>query len=269
MIGPKSSERGAATNLSSPSLSIENGVATIVLNRPAQRNRLENADLAVLLQHFAQVDADSSVRVLVLTANTHGQHKPVFCAGYDISGFDEDGAEAVPFERVADALAELRPITVCALNGSVYGGATDLFLACDLRMALAGVEFRMPANALGLHYYPSGLRRYVASFGLSFAKRAFLTARALTVEQLWKTGCLEGLAPIGDFDRELQRLIQDVACLAPLAAQSTKASLNEISVGVYDVERLRAREMRAANSLDFAEGRRAFQERRQPLFLGQ
>jgi len=205
---------------------------------------------------------------VVLTANTHGQPKPVFCAGYDISGFDEDEAERIPFERVVDALAELRPITVCALNGSVYGGATDLFLACDLRLAVAEVEFRMPANALGLHYYPSGLRRYIACFGLSFTKRAFLTARAFTVEQLWQTGCLEALVPIADFQHELRQLIHDVANLAPLAAQSTKASLNEIGVGVYDLEQLRDREMRAASSLDFAEGRRAFQERRRPIFVG-
>ncbi len=56
---------------------------------------------------------------------------------------------------MADALAALRPITVCALNGSVYGGATDLVLACDLGIGLTGIEFRMPATALGLHYSPA------------------------------------------------------------------------------------------------------------------
>jgi enoyl-CoA hydratase/carnithine racemase len=77
--------------VSAPLLHIQEGVATITLNRPAQRNRLENEDLQTLLAHFQQVNQDQSVRVVVLTANTAGQPKPVFCAGYDIGGFDEEG----------------------------------------------------------------------------------------------------------------------------------------------------------------------------------
>ena len=144
---------------SSPVLQIADGIATITLNRPAQRNRLENNDLKTLLAHFAAVNQDAHVRVVVLTANTAGQPKPVFCAGYDIGGFSESAPDKLPFENVPDALASLRPVTVCALNGSVYGGATDLVLACDLRLGLKGIEWRMPATALGLHYYASGLQR--------------------------------------------------------------------------------------------------------------
>jgi enoyl-CoA hydratase/carnithine racemase len=57
-------------------------------------------------------------------------------------------------------------------------------LACDLRIGLLGIEWRMPATALGLHYYPSGLQRYVSRFGLAATKRAFLTARPFTDRQL-------------------------------------------------------------------------------------
>jgi enoyl-CoA hydratase/carnithine racemase len=53
---------------------------------------------------------------------------------------------------VPETLARARPVTICALNGSVYGGATDVVLACDLRIGLQGLEWRMPATALGLHY---------------------------------------------------------------------------------------------------------------------
>jgi enoyl-CoA hydratase/carnithine racemase len=111
---------------SAPVLSIAGNVATITLNRPVQRNRLENSDLQTLLEHFDAVNEAVSVRVLVLTANTTGQPKPVFCAGYDIGGFSELGGGAIAFEKVPDELARLRPVTLCALNGSVYGGATDM-----------------------------------------------------------------------------------------------------------------------------------------------
>jgi len=258
----------ALAQASAPVLRIEDGVATITLNRPAQRNRLENADLKALLAHFETVNQNPQVRVLVLTANTSGQPKPVFCAGYDIGGFDEPGHGATFFEEIPDALAALRPVTICALNGSVYGGATDVVLACDLRIGLQGIEWRMPATALGLHYYPSGLQRYVSRFGLAGAKRAFLTARPFSAEQLNAMGLLEALVTPQEWDATLQALVQDVLALAPLAVQETKKSLREIETGQADVARLREREHMTSRSADFAEGRAAFAERRKPVFVG-
>ena len=257
------------TNDSSPPLlHISEGVARITLNRPAQRNRLENVDLATLLQQFEQINTDETVRVLVLTANTHGQPKPVFCAGYDIGGFSVNAQGSTALEKVPEALAAMRPITICALNGSVYGGATDLVLACDLRIALHGIEWRMPAAALGLHYYPSGLQRYVSHFGIAAAKRAFLTARVFDESQLHAVGIFESWHSAEEWGSSMQALVDEVLALAPLAAQATKQSLNEIAAGSYDEHRLRQRETASTHSEDFAEGLAAFAERRQPIFKG-
>jgi enoyl-CoA hydratase/carnithine racemase len=253
---------------SAPVLAIEAGVATITLNRPAQRNRLDNGDLQLLLEHFEAVESDASVRVLVLTANTSGQPKPVFCAGFDIGGFDENGHGSTFFEQIPDKLAGLRPVTICALNGSVYGGATDIVLACDLRVGLDGMEWRMPATALGLHYYPSGLQRYVSRFGVLAAKRAFLTARPFSTAQLQALGLFEAVSDAAGWDSTLGALVQDVLALAPLAVQETKRSINEIASGDYNEHRLREREHMSCASADFAEGRAAFAERRKPVFQG-
>ena len=253
---------------SAPVLHTAGGVATITLNRPAQRNRLENGDLATLLAHFEAVNQETSVRLLVLTANTAGQPKPVFCAGYDIGGFNEPGHGATAFEKVPDALAVMRPITLCALNGSVYGGATDVVLACDLRVGLQGIEWRMPATALGLHYYPSGLQRYISRFGVSATKRAFLTARPFDWQQLERLGLFEAFVTAQDWQATQQSLVQDILALAPLAAQETKKSLNEIASGAIDWPALREREALTSTSADFAEGRAAFAERRKPVFVG-
>ncbi len=258
---------GAALS-TAPLLHIADGVATLTLNRPAQRNRLENTDLSVLLQHFEHINNDEDVRVVVLTANTQGHPKPVFCAGYDIGGFKDANHGSTAFEKVPEALNQLRPITICALNGSIYGGATDLVLACDLRLALAGIEWRMPAAALGLHYYPSGLQRYVSHFGIAAAKRAFLTARFFSSADLQALGLFESFSSAADFPTQLQTLVNDVLALAPLAAQAMKRSLNEIAAGHYDEAALRERELQSSQTEDFSEGVKAFAERRKPVFKG-
>jgi enoyl-CoA hydratase/carnithine racemase len=251
-----------------PLLHIDGSVATITLNRPARRNSLGDDDLRALLAHFDAINANLAVQAVMLTANTSGQPKPVFCAGYHVSGFESDEHDPNFFEQIPDALERLRPISICAMNGSVYGGATDLMLACDLRLGLFGAELRMPAAALGLHYYPSGLRRYVSRLGLNLAKRAFLTGKAIPLEALQSANLFEALLSADDFDAGVQACVQGVLSMAPLAMQSTKASLNELAAGHYHEEALRAREVLTANSRDFAEGRQAFAERRPARFEG-
>ena len=144
-----------------PGLTVSDAVATVTLRRPAKLNRLTLEDLNMLQAHCDRLERDEAVRVVVLTAETFDQKEPVFSAGYDIGGFDAQAHDPNLFENTVERIARLPQVVIAGLNGSVYGGATDLILACDLRIALAGSQFRMPACALGLHYYPSGLRRYV------------------------------------------------------------------------------------------------------------
>lgn len=254
---------------SAPVLQIADGVATLTLNRPAQRNKLENGDLQCLLDQLDAIERDPQVRVLVLTANTAGQPRPVFCAGYDIGGFETEGRGSGFFEQVPQRLAQLRPVTLCALNGSVYGGATDLVLACDFRVAMQGMHWRMPACALGLHYYPSGLRRYVSRLGLQWSKRAFLLGEALRVEDLAATGVFETVAAPADFEAALQAVVAPLLRMAPSALKATKQSLNEIAAGLYSEPALKERSRQSVYSQDFAEGRAAFAEKRAPRFTGQ
>jgi enoyl-CoA hydratase/carnithine racemase len=252
-----------------PLLHREGAVATLTLRRPSRRNSIGDDDLAALRGHLAAIDADTAVRVVLLQAAPAGGARPVFSAGYDVGGFAQ-AADAGPagFEQLCDAFEALRPVTVCALGGSVYGGATDLVLACDLRVARAGIEWRMPAAALGLHYYAGGLRRYVARLGVDAAKRAFLAGRALGVDELDRLGLFEAVVPAEAFDAAVDDLVRRVAALAPLAAQATKRSLNEIAAGRSDLAVLRGREAVTQGSADFAEGRAAFAERRPPRFTG-
>ena len=167
-----------------------------------------------------------------------------------------------------DALARLRPVTICALNGSVYGGATDVVLACDLVLAQQGLEWRMPACAIGLHYYGSGLQRYVQKMGLSLSQRAFLLGLALPFEQLQACGLFHALVSESQFEDHLHQMLQQVLSLAPLAVQATKQSLLDVANDAIDTAVLQTREAMSQRSADFAEGRLAMQERRRPQFQG-
>jgi enoyl-CoA hydratase/carnithine racemase len=249
-----------------PLLNIADGIATITLNRPAHRNRLHNEDLLQLMTYFQELNTNAAVKVVVLSANVLAE-KPVFSAGYHL-GEDEKASKDATFEIVTDTLENLRPITICALNGSVYGGATDFALACDFAIGVQGMEMRMPAAALGLHYYPGGIMRYVSRLGLATTKRAFLTAGTFNDTELLAIGYVMQLASSAEHAPAVQQLAKKILKLAPLAMQTLKCSLNEVARGDYSPERLRARQHLTQISQDFAEGKLAFAQRRAANFRG-
>jgi enoyl-CoA hydratase/carnithine racemase len=250
-----------------PQLALHSGRATITLNRPEHHNRLHGEDLLALQHHFAALQADPGVRLLVITGAGRS-----FCSGFHVGDFDRAGA--VPgagpqlFEQTVEALEALTVPTLCRLNGSVYGGATDLALACDFRVGVHGMALRMPAARLGLHYYPSGLRRYVSRLGLATAKRLFLLAESLPAAELLALGYLDRLVPATQLDAEVQTIADALAAGAPLALRGMKASLDEIARGEYHLSRLREREALCANSDDLREGKAAFADKRAPRFSG-
>src|SRR5205085_5774319 len=103
---------------------------------------------------------------------------------------DRDG-----FERMVDRLEALRVPTIAALNGSVYGGATDLALACDFRIGVEGMRLAMPAARLGIVYYASGIERYVSRLGIAAAKKMFMTAQPIETAELLRIGYLDEAVP--------------------------------------------------------------------------
>jgi enoyl-CoA hydratase len=242
----------------------DDGVAVITLARPAHLNRLHREDLLALQGHVARLRDEPAARALVLTGEGR-----VFCAGFHLGQLgDAPDADPQLFERTVDALEALPLPTVARLNGSVYGGATDLALACDFRVGVQGMELRMPAARLGLHYYPSGLRRFVTRLGMGAAKRLFLLADTVPAEDLLAMGYLDRCVPAATLDDAVRHLTGALAANAPLAVRGMKASLDDLAGGREDPATLRAREAACAASDDLREGLQAFAERRDPQFRG-
>jgi enoyl-CoA hydratase len=249
--------------MSQPTLTLaDDGVATIRLNRPQHLNRLHREDLQVLQRQLAALAVEPRARVLVLT----GQGR-AFCAGFHIGELEGEDDPRL-FEATVDALEALPLPSIARLNGSLYGGATDLALACDFRVGVRGMELRMPAARLGLHYYASGLRRSITRLGLPAAKRLFLLAEALPADALQALGYLDELVDSDALDAAVARLVQSLAANAPLAVCGMKQSLDELARGAADLTRIAARVARCAASDDLREGRAAFAQRRTPVFRG-
>jgi enoyl-CoA hydratase len=260
-----------ATASTVPVVTIADGRATVRLNRPREHNRLEPGDLAVLRETFSRIDHDPNVRVLVLTGTGKS-----FSSGYHIGALVErkasgeaEGQADDTFETVVNRLETLRVPTIAALQGSVYGGATDLALACDFRIGVEGMRMLMPAARLGIIYYPSGIERYVNRLGVAAAKRLFLTAEPIEVEEMRRIGYLDEIVPVDELAARVDALAGALAANAPLALAGLKRAINEVAAGRLDRDALADARAGCTASDDHAEALKAWSEKRKPVFRGQ
>ncbi len=211
-----------------PKLQIEGPRATIRLCRPAEHNRIDPEDLDVLLDHLRRIAAQDGVRVLVLT----GTGNETFSSGYTIQAVRERLDSR--FEVMLDELESLPVPTICALNGSVYGGATDMALCCDFRIGVDGTRMCMLAARFGLHYYPGGIRRFVTRVGLSAAKKLFLTAQTIDAEEMLRIGFLTELTRFDRLEELVTRYVNAILECEPGVLRSMKHSLNQWADGHVD-----------------------------------
>ena len=253
-----------------PIVTIAEGRATIRLNRRREHNRLEPSDLAILGEAFTRIDRDPGIRVLVLTSTGKS-----FSSGYHIgallerkAGKPEPGQADDTFETVVNRLEALRLPTIAAMQGSVYGGATDLALACDFRIGVAGMRMLMPAARLGIIYYPSGIERYVNRLGVAAAKKLFLTAEPIEAEEMLRIGYLDEIVSRDELAPRVDALCATLAANAPLALAGLKRAINETAAGRLDRDALAIARAGCSGSDDHAEALKAWSEKRKPVFRG-
>ena len=257
-----------AEEASAPVFEIKGARATIRLNRPKHLNRLQSEDLGDLMKLFDRIEADGAIRVLVLTGTGRA-----FSAGYDLNSVADRATSAreqqsagSAFEVVVDRLEDLGVPTICRLNGGVYGGSTDLALACDFRIGVDSAEMFMPAARLGLHYYKSGIARYVSRLGVDNAKLLFLTAQKIGAPEMLRIGYLTAMVPEEALDEEVDRLATILAGNAPKAMAGMKRAINEFARGELDAAAVETRYRDSMQGSEIKEGVAAFAEKRPPKF---
>lgn len=249
---------------SQPRLDIDGKVATITLKKAEFANRLSVEDLKKIRDHIEHVNQLDSVLVLKFCAE--GKY---FCSGFDLKAFGtDDSLSTLIFGETVDAIETARPVTIAVIQGGVYGGGTDLCIACDFRVGTEETNMFIPAAKLGLHFYPGGLRRYVNRIGLDKSKEIFLLAKHFEAEELKSMGFLTHLVNKDDLEATVKEITTKLSQMAPLALLPVKRHLNLIANNEFQVEEIIRLVKRSEASDDIKEGVTAWAEKRQPLFKG-
>jgi enoyl-CoA hydratase/carnithine racemase len=251
-------------------LEVAEGVATITLARPEKLNALDDVMVELLGRHADTIDADRSVRAVILT----GEGK-AFCTGGDIDAWGglsplEMGQDWVRSgHRVFDKLARLKPPVIAAMNGHALGGGLELAITADVRICEVQAKIGLPESGLGMIPGWSGTQRLVRRLGGSVARRLALTGEVVTAETAFSLAIVDQVVDKGTALTQAQAVAGHILARGPVANIIVKQLINAAE------EEDRAAIMEAlASSLvsytaDVKEGVAAFQEKRTPRYRGE
>lgn len=246
----------------------ENGVATVTLNRPDQRNAINAEVCDAIRAAFDQVEADPDVRVAVLAgAGT------LFCAGMDLKAFAGGAGDTILFGQYGFGGFVKRPRTkpvIAAVEGAALAGGFEMILACDMVVAGASAQFALPEVRIGLVPGAGGAVRLPVSIPRVRANEISLTGKPFGAAEAAQWGVINHVVADGDALKAAQAIAADIATNAPLAVRHTLAIANRAHAANDaahwpENDRLIGE---IGTSADAAEGARAFIEKRAPVWQG-
>ena len=262
--------------LSNQLLTEESGysILTLTLNRPDKRNALTPEMMVQLYQVLQEHASQDRIRVVIL----RGAGDRAFSSGYDISAIPTGVSPEVskllqkksPFELAVGGVVDFPYPVIAMLNGFAFGGACDLAVACDLRIAADDIQMGMVPARLGLVYFPEGLQRFVRVIGLSHTKEMFFTARSYKTDRLKEMGLVDYVVPRSELTSFSYALAREIAGNAPGSLRGIKRILNLISATQHLDDRQQAEAgglvQASLESRDLKEGQAAFLEKRRAIF---
>lgn len=254
---------------------LDDGVLTLTLNRPRKLNAMSHEVFAALDAAVAGASEDRAVRVVVVTgAGT------VFAAGADLDMVKEfSDPELTPaafratlrrLQSVFDRLEQLEKPVIAAINGPCVGGAVDLALACDLRIAVADAYFMIPEVRLGLIPDLGATQRLPRLIGVARAKDLILTGRRVSADECLAMGLVNRVVPRERLSAAVGEMATDLKAGAPLAVGLAKQAIDRAwATDVRAGEELEAYlQSPLYRSDDVREGHAAFREKRAPKWTG-
>ncbi len=246
-------------------------VGTITLNQPPKRNALSRALVEEMITAIADFQK-SGVRVVVIRAATDSK---VWSAGHDIDELPkgQDPLQyADPLERLLRAIASFPGPVIAMVHGSVWGGATDVVLSCDLIIGDETSSFAITPANLGLAFNTAGLLHFLRRLPLNLVKEMFFTAAPVKAEAAATWGILNHLVPAAELEPFTCELAHLMTTKAPLVLAIVKEQLRLLAQAApltpEAFERIQDLRQRVYQSADYVEGLKAFHEKRKPVFIG-
>jgi enoyl-CoA hydratase/carnithine racemase len=247
-------------------LEVAGAVATLTIDRPAKRNAMSFEMWSALPGLLGEVEADDGVRALVVRGTDH------FSSGADISEFttlraDPDGARryGAAVHAGERSIAELPKPTIAAVTGVCVGGGCEIALACDIRVAAGDARFGITPAKLGIVYNATSTKRLVDAVGPAWARQILFTGEIIDAETALRIGLVNELHPAPA--RRAAELAETMASRARVSVLGAKTIIDRIIHGhLEEDESVHALYEASVTSDDYAEGVRAFLEKRSPRF---
>ncbi len=251
---------------------IEGPIGWITFNNPSRRNAVSVEMWEAIPTILDRFESDPQVRVVVL----HGAGEAAFIAGADISQFEQARSSAdgnahydTITERASRRLSECSKPTIAMIHGWCIGGGVGIAVCCDLRIAADNAKFGIPAVRLGVGYGHKGVRKLMELVGPSFTKEIFFTARHFSADEAREMGLVNRVLPAIELEAYVRGYCATIADNAPITIDALKRTVGELLKGPDGDLALSDRLVRACfESQDYIEGRRAFMEKRRPVFRG-
>ncbi len=249
-------------------------VCTITLNRPEKRNLLSVEMLGDLHSAIERLKLEDKTRCIVIK----GAGDKVFSSGYDITAIGDsdmlrDYESDHPLSLAVDSIENFPYPVIAMINGHTFGAGLEIAVTCDIRVARAGSKLAIPPAKLGVAYTFSGLKKFLKLIGPGYTKELFLIGRPISSERACEIGLVNFTVPSEDLERFTMDMAVEIAENAPLSLITLKEMTNawQRNVQLSETEQKVVRELldKLQNSADYKEGRRAFSEKRKPVFKGE
>ena len=252
--------------------SLAGKIGVLQLNRAEKHNSLSGDLMREMMVALDEL-ATGGVHVVIIRA---APGVKVWSAGHDINEIPEPRRDPLGyFDALETLLRRIQdcPVPVIAMvEGSVWGGACDLCAACDLIIAAQGSTFAMTPAKIGIPYNASGLIHFTNLIGVNKAKEMFFTAQPVAADDAWNNGFVNHVVDPAELESFTMKMAEAIAGNAPLAVQSLKAEFRLLTRGHHidaeTAEEIQAIRRKVYDSEDYAEGIRAFKEKRKPRFQG-
>ena len=253
-------------------LTVQDSIATLTLNNDEKRNALNGALITEAIDALATC-ARQRVRVAILRARKGAR---VWSAGHDVSELPRSGRDPLaysdPLERLIRAVREFSAPVVAMIEGSVWGGACELAICCDIPIGAPNATFAITPARIGVPYNPAGILRIINEVDASVVKEMFFTAQPISAQRALDVGILNHLVPLEELERFTYDLAASVAAMAPLSISVIKEQIrllgNARPLNPETFERIQELRRVVYDSEDYKEGISAFFEKRKPRWSG-